>query len=89
MGFGIYRQQQRYLDAIAQRNAQADTVHSFDYQRVANFYENDRNKFIWWSVGALLFSTFDAFVDAHLRGFDVAPAIGPEGAPGAALRFYW
>lgn len=38
----------------------------------AGFYKDDRNRLIWWSVGAVIFSAADAFVDCHLRNWDVS-----------------
>lgn len=53
-----------------------------DYE--ARFYKNNRNRLIWWSIGAVIFSSVDAFVDCHLRNWDVsedlslAPTYFPE-----------
>ncbi|MFC1553900.1 DUF5683 domain-containing protein [candidate division KSB1 bacterium] len=33
------------------------------------FYRDDRNKFVWWLGGAILYSMLDAFVDAYLDDF--------------------
>ncbi|HDH57555.1 MAG TPA: hypothetical protein ENF16_02985 [Bacteroidetes bacterium] len=50
----------------------------------ARFYKDDRNRLIWWSVGAVIFSALDAFVDCHLRDWNVSedlavvPAYFPE-----------
>jgi len=53
---------------------------------VADFYQNDRNRQLWWLFGITLLSMGDAFVDAHLYGFDISddlslnisPSISPE-----------
>jgi hypothetical protein len=50
----------------------------------AEFFRDDRNRLIWWSVGALIFSAADAFVDSHLKDWDVSddlsfnPVLFPE-----------
>jgi hypothetical protein len=41
-------------------------------QDFANFYENDRNRLLWWLFGITLLSMGDAFVDASLAQFDVS-----------------
>ncbi|TKJ41132.1 hypothetical protein CEE37_05540 [candidate division LCP-89 bacterium B3_LCP] len=41
----------------------------------ARFYKDNRNRLIWWSVGAMILSAVDAFVDCHLRDWDVSPDI--------------
>jgi hypothetical protein len=49
----------------------------------ASFYKDDRNRLIWWSLGAVIYSAADAFVDCHLRTFDVSPnlALTPVAFP--------
>ena len=44
-----------------------------DYER--NFYIENRNISVWWLVGVILYSVTDAFVDAHLAGFDESPLL--------------
>ena len=54
----------------------------------ADFYQNDRNRLLWWVFGITLLSMGDAFVDASLSQFDVSdnmsarltPDIDPERA---------
>ena len=36
------------------------------------YYEDRRNLALWWLAGIALFSGLDAYVDAHLAGFDVS-----------------
>lgn len=33
------------------------------------YYEDSRNKYIWYSVGGYIYGIVDALVDAHLSGF--------------------
>ena len=40
------------------------------------FYLDNRNQSFWYLGGAILLSMADAFVDAHLAGFDVSPDLG-------------
>lgn len=47
-------------------------------------HENHRRDFIWWTSMLVVLSMGDAFVDAHLKGFDVrlqAEPAGGEAAP--------
>ena len=57
------------------------------------------NDMVWWSAIVVLYSVLDAFVGAHLIGFDedieevrrltLHPETGPEGNAFLALRFAW
>ena len=103
MGYGIYRQNTLYhknanlsKDAFAAMIAHhgtnqsvGDSLDAVDYDQIARFYQDDRNKLIWWSAGAMLLSVFDAFVDAHLRHFDVGPTIGADGEPKVEIIVRW
>ncbi len=60
LGFTAYYQHERYL--LYKRQ---------DEDSKARFYKSDRNRLIWWSVGAMIFSAADAFVDCHLRDWNV------------------
>ena len=41
-----------------------------------DFYADNRNLAFWYLGVAILLSMADAFVDAHLAGFDVSPELG-------------
>ena len=80
--FGAFTQHERFLfyDAHGDVNQ-------------ASFYKSDRNRLIWWSAGIMLFSAFDAFVDCHLRDWNVSekltllPRFSPESkSAGLSLR---
>jgi hypothetical protein len=45
-------------------------------------YHNQRNRLIWWTVGTILLSMGDAYVNAQLYGLDVSPDISYN--PGTA-----
>lgn len=40
-----------------------------EYEFYVDTYESDRNNFIWMSVGAVLLSAGDAYVDSHFKSF--------------------
>jgi len=40
-----------------------------EYEFYVDTYTRDRNNFIWMSVGAVLLSAGDAFVDSHFKSF--------------------
>ena len=80
--FGAFTQHERFLfyDALG------------DVDK-ASFYKSDRNRLVWWSAGIVLFSAFDAFVDCHLRDWNVSeklsilPHYAPESkSAGLSLR---
>lgn len=49
-----------------------------------NFHIDMRNQFVWYLAGTLLVSMADAYVDAHLAGFDESTdlSLGPYRSPG-------
>ena len=81
MIYGILRQDARYMDYLAQSKEQKTDRLRSEYERVAAFYRDDRNRLIWWTAGWTLLATFDAFVEAHLYGFHIDPTLGitPQG----------
>jgi hypothetical protein len=64
----------------------APRVRDFYTLRVTEYRERVRD-FAWWSLGALLIITLDAYVDANLYGFDQDPVPVPDrwdAVPGGA-----
>lgn len=49
-----------------------------------NFYKDDRNKFVWWLGGVIIFSMLDAYVDAYLQNFDLDMNITQKGGTATA-----
>jgi len=33
------------------------------------FYRDDRNKFVWWFAGIVIYSMLDSYIDAYLKNF--------------------
>lgn len=52
-----------------------------------SFHIDMRNQFVWYLAGALLVSMADAYVDAHLAGFDESTdlSLGPCRSPSGTL----
>ncbi|MCX7836252.1 MAG: DUF5683 domain-containing protein [bacterium] len=73
LGSSIYIQETRRMDAERKLHSALSNNEKYYYTRMEKFYENDRNKLIWWSVGFWLLSGLDAYVDAHLANFEVEP----------------
>lgn len=86
LGAGIYLQDLRRLDANEKKQNSLNVSEKNDYARLEKFYENDRNKLIWWFVGLTLLSTFDAYVDAHLANFEVEPVVTPKNEIGLRIN---
>lgn len=59
--YGIYRQDKLYRYYSARGD-----------ESTANVYRNDRNRLGWYLTATLIVSVMDAYVDAHLYGFDVS-----------------
>jgi hypothetical protein len=53
----------------------------------ADFYKSDRNRLLWWLFGITLLSMGDAFVDAHLYGFDVSDDLSMNISPSVSPDF--
>ena len=91
----------KYLKAVVYAGAQLSFLYGAHVQNdryhhyrdlgnedFANFYENDRNRLLWWLFGITLLSMGDAYVDASLSQFDVsddmsaiiAPDVDPQHA---------
>jgi len=77
------------LSFIYAAHVQNDRYHHYralEMDDYADFYQNDRNRQLWWLFGITLLSMGDAFVDAHLYGFDISddlsmnisPSISPD-----------
>jgi hypothetical protein len=61
LAFSVYYQHNNYLYYAA-----------LGGENEARFYKYNRNRMVWWSVGAVIFSAADAFVDCHLRDWSVS-----------------
>ncbi|NLP12480.1 hypothetical protein GX408_18930 [bacterium] len=50
-----------------------------DHQQDRAFYRDNRSLAIWWLAAVILYAMADAYVDAHLHGFDesLELSIGP------------
>lgn len=53
-----------------------DRANNADYELDRSIYLDNRNLAYWYLGGAILLSMADAYVDAHLAGFDVSPELG-------------
>jgi len=57
------------------------------------FYQSDRDRFIWYFLGAYLLNLLDAYVDASLSNFDTGPDLSvrsPMSAgKGVMVAFCW
>lgn len=51
-----------------------------------SFHRDERNKFIWWFGGVIIYSILDAYVDAYLQGFSVDMDINKEIGSTATVR---
>ena len=72
--YGVYRGHKLYQYHKAHNN-----------EGLANFYENNRNRMAWYLVAAIILSVMDAYVDAHLYGFDVSDDLAHSEVRGGFL----
>lgn len=86
---GVYREKASALPEGSERDAYESRMHR---------HMDHRRDFTWWTAILLLLSLADAYVDAHLRNFDVrlegvpaereapgAPGGGAQGSPSGVL----
>lgn len=64
--------QQALVFSVFMRDHQFRIEQKYGEEHKADFYRNERNRLSWYLVGAVILSTLDAFVDAHLYDFDVS-----------------
>jgi len=67
---GIFIQHHRFTNSVTEHKR--------------NFYKDDRNKFVWWLGGVIIFSMLDAYVDAYLQNFDLDMNITRNGSTATA-----
>ena len=89
MAYSIILQNERFQNAKSAYDRDTTASSRTHWKAFMKFYENDRNKMIWWSAGAMLYSVYDAFVDAHLKNFEVGSTIEPTGQVNLRLSYFW
>jgi hypothetical protein len=57
------------INAIVQNQLAINSVTTLDKE----FYKDNRSLSFWWLAGVILYSSIDAYVDAHLFDFDESP----------------
>jgi hypothetical protein len=74
-------------EAYSNFSATDDPVVRSLYYSDYDFYQNQRDLYIWLSGVTIFLSMIDAYVDAHLAGFDVdvTPSFDEESGSGAML----
>jgi hypothetical protein len=92
MGAALYERvyfENRMVREYAQKaqDAHGDESLVNHYEKKVARHENHRRDFIWWTCIFLGFCGGDAYVDAHLKGFDVRIQVEPdyEGSPQGGL----
>lgn len=70
--YGALKQNDRLDDAkdkLEYYREAGDLYGIAEYEFYVDTYESERNNFIWMSVGAVLLSAGDAYVDSHFKSF--------------------
>lgn len=70
--YGAYIQDQRFNRAkndLAKFDGSADSYIFKKLNHELNFYQKERNNFIWYSVATMFLSVGDAFVDSYFVDF--------------------
>ena len=70
--YGAVKQNDRLNDAkdkLEYFREAGDLYGIAEYEFYVDTYESDRNNFIWMSVGAVLLSAGDAYVDSQFKSF--------------------
>jgi hypothetical protein len=58
------------LRSEASRNARERPEEAFFWKDQADRHGERKRSYLWWTAFTILLSVGDAYVDAHLRGFD-------------------
>jgi Family of unknown function (DUF5683) len=77
MIYGIFVQNDKYEEFHKKYELAKKVDDQKEYLRSANFYKDDRNRLIWWTVGLTIIAGVDAYVEAHLYGFHINPTLQP------------
>ncbi len=86
-----YRMVSRFRSKVECARLWGNTADANRYESKLRHHKSHRTDFIWWTSLYVVLSMVDAYVDAHLAGFNVslqAPAEG-EGAVGISLQVAW
>lgn len=70
--YGAFIQDQRYREAKDNLADFSGSTDSYEYKKnnhEINFYQKERNNFIWYSAASVLLSIGDAFVDSYFVDF--------------------
>jgi len=70
--YGAWKQNDRLdeaKDKLEYFRETGDLYGIAEYEFYVDTYESDRNNYIWMSVGAVLLSAGDAYVDSHFKSF--------------------
>ncbi len=90
--------QQALVFSVFMRDHQYRIERDYGEEHKADFYRNERNRLSWYLAGAVLLSTVDAYVDAHLYDFDVSNDLSEKDAlrksegwvfMGVTINFSW
>jgi len=78
--FGIVREHQLFRDARVAKDESA-----------ASLYKDQRNRMVWMLAGWMIYSSLDAYVDAHLYDFDVSDRLSMNfgAVDGLTLQLGW
>jgi len=72
MIYGALKQNERLEDSrdkLEYYRELNDPAKIDEYEYYVNTYTEERNNFIWMSIGAVLLSAGDAYVDSHFKSF--------------------
>jgi hypothetical protein len=67
--YGVFYED-HLADQAAEKSRQRPDEESF-WRSVSSRHKANKRDYLWWGAFTILLSVGDAYVDAHLRGFDV------------------
>ncbi|MDI6807529.1 MAG: DUF5683 domain-containing protein [Candidatus Eisenbacteria bacterium] len=70
LAFKIYDENRKVNDYWTKHVGAATYPEQVRYFDLYAFHYDRRSNYIWWLAGTTVLSLVDAYVDAHLRGFD-------------------
>lgn len=69
--YGVFYEDHRADEAAEKAKLEPDPGLAADWRHLSSIHKSNKRDYLWWGAFTLLLSVGDAYVDAHLKGFDV------------------
>jgi hypothetical protein len=69
--YGIFREDYLADRAAEKARSEPDPSLAAQWRGISSSHKSNKRDYLWWGAFTVLLSIGDAYVDAHLKGFDV------------------